>query len=391
MKKQRKLSFFSFFTTSFIFILFTGCKTENLVLLPVVTTSEVTSISYNSAKSGGTITSVADSNIIARGVCWSATETPTIADNKTTDGGGIGSFTSSITGLIPATIYYVRAYATNIEGTGYGSAYQFTTSNNPLSISTVNIPAGTFTMGSPTTEVNRFSIETQHSVTLTAFRMSQYEITNAQYADFLNTKNIGSNGLYTAGTYSAETLIYSNSSMGLTYSDSQWIPVTGYENAPVIEVTWYGATEYASYVGGTLPTEAQWEYACRAGTNTPFNTGNFLTNLQANYNWAYPYNGGTNTVTTRPVKTQTVGTYGANDYGLFDMHGNVWEWCADWFGTYPTTAQTNPTGAATGTHRVIRGGSWSCNVLYCRSAARGGYEYPNDNFYDTGFRVVFVP
>jgi formylglycine-generating enzyme required for sulfatase activity len=258
-------------------------------------------------------------------------------------------------------------------------------------IATALIPAGTFTMGSPLTEVNRYSDETQHTVTLTAFRMSKYEITNAQYAAFLNAKSIGSNGIWnTAPVYKTQTLIYANSSMGLTYSVSQWAPVTGYENAPVIYVTWYGATEYATYVGGTLPTEAQWEYACRAGTTTPFNTGDFLTNLQANYDWAYPYNGGTNTVTTYPGKTQAVGTYAANAYGLSDMHGNVWEWCSDWYGTYPTSAQTNPTGATTGSYRVIRGGSWGNNAQDCRSAIRFR-NYPNSDNYYIGFRVVLVP
>jgi len=264
-----------------------------------------------------------------------------------------------------------------------------TTSFNFATLPTSAIPAGTFTMGSPTTEVSRNTDETQHSVTISAFRMSKCEITNAQYAAFLNAKSIGSNGKYAAGAYPTQTLIYSASSLRLTYSGSQWIPVAGYENAPVIEVTWYGATEYATYIGGTLPTEAQWEYACRAGTTTPFNTGNFLTNLQANYNWNYPYNGGT-PVTTYPGKTQTVGTYAANAYGLSDMHGNVWEWCSDLYGTYPTTAQTNPTGATTGSGRVIRGGSWDGFALGCRSAYRSSTGPYNFN-YSLGFRVVLVP
>jgi len=259
-----------------------------------------------------------------------------------------------------------------------------------LYIQTSFITGGIFTMGSPNTEVNRNTDETQFEVYLSfEFRMSTYDITNAQYAAFLNAKGIGSNGVYAAGAYPTQTLIYANSSMGLTYSGSQWIPVTDYENNPVINVTWYGATEYATYVGGTLPTEAQWEYACRAGTTTPFNTGSCLTNTQANYNWTYPYSTCTNTVTTYPGKTQPVGTYAPNGYGLYDMHGNVWEWCSDWYGTYPTTDQLNPTGAATGSGRVIRGGSWYRSAQYCRSAFRR-YGYPYGYDYDIGFRVVFV-
>ena len=266
--------------------------------------------------------------------------------------------------------------------------YKPVVENPASSIQTVLIPAGMFIMGSPTTEVDRNTDETQHFVTLDAFRMSKYEITNTQYAAFLNAKSIGSNGRYATTGYGTQNLIYAHS-WGLTYSGTQWVPRTGYENHPVINVTWYGATEYATFIGGTLPTEAQWEYACRAGTTTPFNTGNFLTNLQANYNWEYPYNGGTNTVTNSPRKTQTVGTYAPNAYGLYDMHGNVWEWCSDWYGTYPTTAQTNPTGTTTGSYRVIRGGSWRNDAQFCRSAFRIA-DGPDADAYEIGFRVVLV-
>ncbi len=271
--------------------------------------------------------------------------------------------------------------------------YKPVVENPASSIQTVLIPAGTFLMGSPESEVSRDANETQHPVTLTAFRMSKYEITNTQYAAFLNAKSIGSNGIYATAGYGTQTLISASSGsydLGLHYSGTQWVPVTGYENAPVIYVTWYGATEYATYIGGTLPTEAQWEYACRAGTTTPFNTGTCLTNTDANYYWGDPYMTCTNTVTTSPGKTQTVGTYAPNAYGLYDMHGNVWEWCADWYGTYPTTAQTNPTGTTTGSNRVVRGGSWGGSAQYCRSAYRG-YSLPDGNYYFIGFRVVLVP
>jgi formylglycine-generating enzyme required for sulfatase activity len=259
------------------------------------------------------------------------------------------------------------------------------------------IPAGTFIMGSPATEVGRSNNETQHAVTLSAFHISKYLITNAQYAAFLNAKNIDI--IYAAGAYPTEALIYPSSpsspsgnfcDWGLHYNDTLWVPVAGYENNPVIYVTWYGAAEFATYVGGTLPTEAQWEYACRAGTTTPFNTGTCLTNLQANYDWRYPYDTCTNTVTTSPGTTQPVGSYPANAYGLYDTHGNVGEWCADWFGTYPTTAQTNPTGASAGSCRVLRGGNFGTNAQNCRSSRRG-FTLPSGSNGGFGFRVVFVP
>jgi len=257
-------------------------------------------------------------------------------------------------------------------------------------VAMVNIPAGTFTMGSPTSEVNHGSDETQFQVTLSAFKMSKYEITNAQYAAFLNAKGIGSDGLYAAGAYPTQALINASSGsydFGLHYTGGQWVPAVGYENYPVINVTWYGSAEFATYSGGRLPTEAEWEYACRAGTVTPFNTGACLSDAQANYNWTYPYNTCTNTNTTYPGTTQAVGSYAPNAYGLYDMHGNVWEWCSDWYGTYPPTAQTNPTGALSGSSRVYRGGSWCSYAQICRSARRD-VSRPDDSYSCIGFRLV---
>ena len=252
-----------------------------------------------------------------------------------------------------------------------------------INIQTANIPAGTFIMGSPKTEELREINETQFQVTLSAFKMSKYEITNAQYAAFLNNKEIA---------YPAEQFIFSSNASdgddwGLHYTGGVWVPVSGYENHPVIKVTWLGAKEFATYVGGRLPTEAEWEYACRAGTNTPFNTGYCLGNSQANYFWGQPYDTCTNTVKTYPATTQTVGSYPPNAYGLYDMHGNVIEWCNDLFGPYPATAQTNPTGASSGIDRVVRGGEWSELARFCRSASRinDNPAFMSDRL---GFRVI---
>jgi formylglycine-generating enzyme required for sulfatase activity len=262
-----------------------------------------------------------------------------------------------------------------------------------LNIETALIPAGTFTMGSPSTEPDRFPEEVQHQVTLSAFRMSKYEASNAQFAAFLNAKSIGSNGLYALGAYPSEPLIYDCGLYnGLSYTGSQWQAAAGFENHPVVCVTWYGATEFATYAGGRLPTEAEWEYACRGNTTTAFSTGACLNNTQANYYWANPLTGCTNTITTYPGQTQAINRFSPNAFGLYNMHGNVWEWCADWYGMYSTTAQTNPTGASTGTYRVIRGGSWSGYARFCRSAFRGNSTPSDDFIYSNfGFRLSFAP
>jgi formylglycine-generating enzyme required for sulfatase activity len=262
--------------------------------------------------------------------------------------------------------------------------------SGPLNIETSLIPAGTFTMGSPTTEPQSQSDEEQHQVTLSAFRMSKYETSNAQFAAFLNAKSIGSNGLYALGAYPTQILIYAITTFGLTWTGTQWQPVAGKENFPVVGVTWYGATEFATYAGGRLPTEAEWEYACRGNTTTAFNTGVCLNNFQANYDWDFPLTDCSNTNTTITYQTQAINSYSPNAYGLYNMHGNVQEWCSDWYGPYSTTAQTNPTGASSGTFRVSRGGSWYDRARVCRSADR---SYANPNIWDNrfGIRLVFAP
>jgi len=376
-----------------VVLLVGSCKKDkNTPAPPLVLTDAAIGITDTNAESGGTVFSDNGSAVTARGVCWSKSPNPTVADSKTTNGTGIGRFTSSLIGLTANTTYYLKAYATNAMGTGYGNEVSFATHQVVnLNIATVNIPTGTYTMGSPTTEYGRDTDEVQHQVTLSAFKMSVFEITNAQFAAFLNAKLIGPNGDYPAGAYPGRFLIIAasdNSDCGLYFSNAQWIPVEGCSNHPVNHVSWYGATEFATYAGGSLPTEAQWEYACRAGTTTPFNTGDCLSNTQANYAWSNPYNTCTNSNYRSPFATQTVGTYAPNAYGLYDMAGNVLEWCSDWYSTYPTSPQTNPTGSSTGLFRVTRGGCWGNAAQGCRSASRY-HTVPNNERDDIGFRLVF--
>lgn len=224
----------------------------------------------------------------------------------------------------------------------FASLWLVTTAQTKPTIEWANIPAGSFTMGSPTSEVSIDSDETQHQVTLSAFKMSKHEITFEQY------------DLFCAATGRSKP------------SDEGW----GRGNRPVINVSWDDATAFAEWMGCRLPTEAEWEYAARAGTTTPFSTGNNLTTTQANYDGNYPYNN--NAKGEYRQKTMPVGSFAANAYGLFDMHGNVWEWCSDWYGDYSTSAQTNPKGASSGSHRVRRGGSWLNDASACRAARRSG-------------------
>ncbi|MCY3018460.1 MAG: formylglycine-generating enzyme family protein [Planctomycetota bacterium] len=223
-----------------------------------------------------------------------------------------------------------------------------------VTLELVLIPAGKFTMGSPATETeaHQRNDETQHEVTIsTPFYMGQYEITQAQY----------------------EAVIGSNPSR-----------VKGAKN-PVEQVSWDGAQEFcrklSAKAGKTLrlPTEAEWEYACRAGTTTRFSSGDADSAL-ADVAW-YDANS--------ERKPHPVGQKKPNAWGLYDMHGNVWEWCQDFYGAYAEGTATDPPGAVNGTSRVVRGSGWVFSPWSCRSANRGGS--PPDPRYggaDIGFRVV---
>jgi formylglycine-generating enzyme required for sulfatase activity len=205
------------------------------------------------------------------------------------------------------------------------------------------VPPGTFLMGSPNEEKERNRDEVQHKVTLTrGFFIGVHTVTQEQW-----TKVMGKNP-----------------------SKFQ-----GEKKLPVEQVNWNECQEFIRKLQGTdkrsyrLPTEAEWEYACRAGTTTPFHFGATISTEQANYNGNYVYGDGKKGVYRE--KTVPVGSFPANAWGLHDMHGNVWQWCQDLFAEYPKEAMTDPLGK-TGENRVIRGGSWIDNPLECRSAYRGG-------------------
>ena len=263
-------------------------------------------------------------------------------------------------------------------------------------IEMVKIEGGTFTMGSPKTEPERLPGEIQHQVTVSSFYMSKYEITQKEYYDVTgqNRSNFKGKDLPVENVSWYDAVEYCNNRSlkeGLTpayivdetkrypNSDNFWV------------VTWNRDAN-----GYRLPTEAEWEYACRAGTTTAFNTGDNITADQANYNGSMPYNDPfkEKPKETNREKTTPVGSFKPNAWGLYDMHGNVKEWCWDWDGSYSTQAQTDPTGPDTAPifsrERVIRGGSWKYSSSLSRSAYRADSMniFPNDRRNDVGFRVA---
>jgi formylglycine-generating enzyme required for sulfatase activity/predicted Ser/Thr protein kinase len=217
------------------------------------------------------------------------------------------------------------------------------------------IPPGKFVMGSPASEIGRGEDEVLHEVTIRhPFYLGVYEVTQDEY----------------------EQVMHSNPSR-----------FKGSRN-PVESVSWEDAQEFirrlstlpAEQATGRkyrLPTEAEWEYACRAGTKSGFGFGS-SESLLSDYGW---YNKNSS------EQTHPVGEKKANAWGLYDMHGNAWEWCEDWYGAYPSSAVADPKGPATGSNRVLRGGSWGIRSLDCRSAHRD-QSSPSDRFVIFGMRLI---
>jgi sulfatase modifying factor 1 len=209
-------------------------------------------------------------------------------------------------------------------------------------IELVYIPAGSFTMGSPHGEEGRDGDEgPQHQVTLSqGFYLGKTEVTQAQWEKVMGKK----------------PSYFKNAGA----------------NAPVEQVSWDDCQAFCQAAGSglRLPMESEWEYACRAGTRTAFHYGDSLDASMANFNGNYPYGEGKKSEYRET--TIAVGQFKPNAWGLYDMHGNVWEWCQDWKGDYPAGAVRDPRGPDSGADRVVRGGGWYFDAWLCRSAVRGG-------------------
>ena len=251
--------------------------------------------------------------------------------------------------------------------------------SNKVNLDMIWIKRGMFIMGSPEGELGRCDNEILHKVLLSkCYWLGKYPVTQAQYEAIMG----GIPSCFKGG------------------------------DLPMVRLSWYEAmvfckklTEIEKAAGRlpkgyeyTLPTEAQWEYACRAGTTTALNSGKNLSDLEKcpemdEVGW-YAYNSGeydsdgnwTNNGGTFPV-----GQKQPNDWGFYDMHGNVWEWCLDWYSDgYLASSVTDPKGASTGSDRVLRGGSWYSGACGCRSACRNRSS-PGSGSIDRGFRVALSP
>jgi len=254
------------------------------------------------------------------------------------------------------------------DGTRFYRAISSQVSTNIITTNMVWLDPGTFTMGSPLTEVDRMTDETQHTVTLTrGFYVGKYLVTQAEFLAVMGINPSFFNG-------------------GIFGTDL---------NRPVEQVYWFSAVAYCAQLTQNeqqaghlppgwvyrLPTEAEWEFACRAGTTTRFSYGDDpgYTEL-VTYAW-YAKNGAST--------THAVGQKPPNPGSLYDMHGDVFEWCQDWYGEYPTGPVVDPQGPSSGSARVFRGGSWDVAGQFCRSAGRYSSD-PATRSVDIGFRVVLA-
>ncbi|MCI0463243.1 MAG: bifunctional serine/threonine-protein kinase/formylglycine-generating enzyme family protein [Gemmataceae bacterium] len=273
---------------------------------------------------------------------------------------------------------------------------------NTLGMQLVLIPKGTFQMGSPESDKERFTNEHQHEVEITKpFYLGKFEVTKGEFAAFVQATGYkteaekggkGGYGIDTKGNWSQKPE-YTWRNPGFEQTDRH----------PVVNVSWNDAVVFCEWLSAKegkkyrLPTEAEWEYSCRAGTTTRYHSGDDPKTLATVGNVAdasakrkFP---GWTTIKADDgyVFTAPAGQFKANAFGLHDMHGNVWEWCQDWYKEdyYQTSPREDPQGPGAGVYRVIRGGSWNDNPRSCRAAYR--YDVtPSNRNYDLGFRVVLV-
>ncbi len=243
----------------------------------------------------------------------------------------------------------------------------------------VLIQGGIFDMGSPVSENRREKDEIRHRVAIRSFHMGVHEVTQKEYRELMgnNPSQFKGDSLPVENVSWYDAVAYCNARSAAEGLPPAYV-ISG--NGDERSVVWNRDAD-----GYRLPTEAEWEYACRAGTTTPFSTGENVTVDQANYYGTYPYDG----YPSGQYRSRTVpvGSFAPNRWGLYDMHGNVWEWCWDWYGPYADGAAADPTGAASGTYRVNRGGGWNDFGRHLRSAYRAAYPPANKTF-NLGFRLA---
>jgi formylglycine-generating enzyme required for sulfatase activity len=316
----------------------------------------------------------------------------------------------------------------NVPVTNDPCTWRITDLNPPEDM--VYIPAGSFVMGNATNVFSEGSSseEPQHTVYVSAFYMDKYEVSNEKMREVMQWAydngriTVSAGGVTNAGGNQQELLELDDSDCQIGFSGGTFTVDTGKGDYPCVEVTWYGACAYCNYKsekegltpcydlsdwscnfsvnGYRLPTEAEWEKAARGGVANrrfPWGDSDNISHSRANYYaYDYPYDDSYPPSGYHPdyddggyPYTCLVDTFSANGYGLYNMAGNVWEWCHDRYSSsyYSSSPGTDPQGPVTGSSRVLRGGGWNNVASYCRVANRS-YNFPYSSNYYGGFRCV---
>ena len=367
-----------YFAIILLSLFFVGCKPE--AEIPTVVTQEVTDVAINTAKVNYEVVNDGGAEVTSRGVCWDTIQNPTIDNDKTNDGTGIGTFTSELSNLISQKTYYVRAYAVNSVGVAYGEEKSFVTlieenedddeeeetvsrdtiiTVNGVSFTMKFVENGLFEMGAQNADPNKPNYDEEawdregpvHLVTLSDYYIGETEVTQ-----------------------------------------ELWRAVMGYnqshfdgEQKPVEQVSWYECKNFINKLNQLtgknfrFPTEAEWEFAAKGGNESQgyrFSGSDDINDVA----W-YSADG----KPTREVKNKL-----PNELGIYDMCGNVMEWCGDLFSDYTSAPQINPTGAVSGTDYIVRGGCCLSNATYCRMTVRSFFN-PGGASYGIGFRLAMEP
>lgn len=333
--------------------------------VPQVTTGQAQNITETVAELTGEVVADNGYRVIERGFVYSISENPDIENaGKVTSGRGLGEYSAVVRELKSNTTYHYKAYATNSQGTSYGEELTFTTEaeavktfniNNAV-LTMVRVEGGTFQMGGSDESAKSYE-KPVHNVTLDSYYIGLCEVTNEQWEAVVNGR------------------VPSPMDDSIWYYEERFKPKNMVSHQECLE--FISRLNALTGLKFSLPTEAQWEYAARGGNKSRGYRYAGSNDISA-VGWCYE---------NSETQVAITGTKEGNELGLYDMTGNVNEWCSDWYGYYSSEDQTNPVGPDSGELRVMRGGSVINIEDECRISHRFGGE-PGSHFFFVGFRLA---
>ena len=342
---------------------------------PVLSSVTISNISNTSAQLDAKVTSTGNGTLTDAGFVYSTSHYPTTSDNKLSCG-KTTTLSSKASGLTSETTYYVRAYATNEKGTSYSSEKEFKTTKtavNPYTTLTIETNYGSTTLDMAKVQGGTFKMGAQSSSS------SQDNYDNNAYSDEKPVHQVTVSTFYISKSLVTQYLWYVVMGSYPNISSQYGLG----EDYPVYNVSYTQCQQFISKLktltgkNFRMPTEAEWEFAARGG-NSSGGTVYSGSNTVGSVAW-YSQNAS--------GKTHPVAQKQANELNIYDMNGNLWEWCSDWYGNYSSSAQTNPTGASSGNSRVIRGGGYNDTNTDCRVSVRSSAA-PNSGYATVGLRLV---